>query len=86
MRVVLGVVLFIFFQLVLLRLDLGGILMPWLGLGLVCLFSVIWRAPIQHFKAAIPDAWRDKVAVDLLWPKGFSWWAFAGCPWFLAAP
>ena len=45
-RVVLGMVLFIFFQLVLLRLGLGGILMLWLGLGLVCFFLVIW---LVHF-------------------------------------
>ena len=38
------VVLFIFFLLVLLRLVLGGILMLWLGLGLVCLCIAIWLA------------------------------------------
>ena len=42
MRVVLGMVLFIFSLLALLRIGLGGILMLWLGLGLVCLFFVIW--------------------------------------------
>ena len=41
-KVVLGMVLFIFFQLVLLRLGFGGISMPWLGLGLVCLYLAIW--------------------------------------------
>ena len=44
MMVVLGMVLFIFFQQVLLRLAFSGILMPWLGLGLVCLCLVIWLA------------------------------------------
>ena len=34
MKVVLGMVLFIFFPLVLLRLVSGGILMLWLGAGL----------------------------------------------------
>ena len=34
MRVVLGMVLFIFSLLALLRMGLGGILMLWLGLGL----------------------------------------------------
>ena len=38
---VLGMVLFIFFWLVLLRLVSSGILMPWLGFGLVYLYSVI---------------------------------------------
>ena len=46
-RAVLGMVLFIFFQLVLLKLGSGGILMPWLGLrpvlpllsNLACSFS-----------------------------------------------
>ena len=48
-RVVLGMVLFIFFAQVLLRLDLGGILMPWLGLGLICLCSAIWLALSSTF-------------------------------------
>ena len=39
--------------------------------GLFCLFLVIWLAPFQHFKAAILDAWRDKVSVDLCGRKGF---------------
>ena len=66
-RVVLGMVLFIFFPLVLLRLVLGGILLLWLGLDLVCPLV----GPVQHFKAAILDAWRDKVAADLCGRKGF---------------
>ena len=41
-RVVLGMVLFIFFLLALLRLVFGGILVPWPGLGLVCPCLVIW--------------------------------------------
>ena len=40
----LGMVLFIFFQLVLLRFVFGGILMLWLGPDLVYLCSVIWLA------------------------------------------
>ena len=64
------------------RWDLDA--MAWVRPGLPLLSNL--AGPIQHFKAAIPDAWRDKVSVDLLWSKGFSWWAFAGCPWFLAAP
>ena len=40
-RVVLGMVLFIFFLQVLLKLGFGGIQMPLLGLGLACFFLVI---------------------------------------------
>ena len=46
---VLGTVLFILYQLALLRLASIGILMPWLGLGLVCLFFVIWLALFSIF-------------------------------------
>ena len=70
-RVVLGVVLFIFFQLVLLRLAFVGILVPWLGLGLVCPLLSNLAGPIQHFRAAILDAWRNKVAADLCRRQGF---------------
>ena len=35
--------------------------------------------PIQHFKAAVLDAWRNKVAGDLCGRRGFSRWALAGC-------
>ena len=68
-RAVLDMVLFIFFWLVLLRLVLGGILLLLLGLGLVFLRLVIW--PVQHFKAAILDAWRNKVSADLCSRRGF---------------
>ena len=44
MKAVLGMVLFIYFLLALLRLAFSGILVPWLGLGLVCLCLVIWLA------------------------------------------
>ena len=44
MRVVLGMVQFIFFPLVLLRLVFGGTLMLWLGLDLVHLSLAIWLA------------------------------------------
>ena len=42
-RVALGMVLSIFYLLVLLRLAFSGILMPWLGRVLVCLCLVIWQ-------------------------------------------
>ena len=50
MRVVLGVVLFIFFLIVLLRLGLSGTLMPWLGFVLVYLCSAFWLALFGTFR------------------------------------
>ena len=43
-KVFLGMVLFIFFPLALVRLVFDGILMLWPGLGLVCLSLAIWLA------------------------------------------
>ena len=79
-------VLFIFFLLVLLRLVLGGNpdALAWIRLGLPLLSHL--ASPIQHLKAAILDAWSDKVLGRSLRPERFSVWAFAGCPWLLAAP
>ena len=45
--------------------------MIWVGLVPVCPPLVTWLVPIQHFKAAILDAWRNKVAADLCCRKGF---------------
>ena len=45
------------------------------GLPLLCNLA----GPIQHFKAALLDAWRNKVAAGLCSREGFSGWAFAGC-------
>ena len=42
--------------------------------------------PIQHFRSAILDAWRNKVAADLCGRRGFSWWSLAGYSWLSAAP
>ena len=64
-------VLFIFFLLALPKLAFSGILMPWRGLGLVCLLLSNLAGPVQHFKAALLDAWRNKVAADLCGRKGF---------------
>ena len=49
------------------RWDLDA--MAWVRPGLPLLSNL--AGPIQHFKAAIPDAWRDKVSVDLYGRKGF---------------
>ena len=67
MKVAHLMVLFIFFLVVLLKLVLGGILM--LLLGSLQLSNL--AGPIQHFRAAILDAWRNKVAVDLCGREGF---------------
>ena len=52
-------------------------------LGLPLLSNL--AGPLQHFKAAILDAWRNKVAADSCGRKGFRGGAFAGCPWVLSA-
>ena len=41
-----------------------------------------WAGPVQHFKAALLDAWRNKVAVDLCGREGFSRRAF--CSMYMA--
>ena len=71
MKVVLGMVLFIFSLLVLLRLVFGGILLTlvWSRPGLPLLSNL--AGPVQHFRAAILDAWRCKVSVDLCGRQGF---------------
>ena len=33
--------------------------------------------PVQHFRSAVFDAWRNKVAADLCARKGLSWWSCA---------
>ena len=66
-----GMVLFIFFLQALLRLAFVGILVLWLGCGLVCPCFVIWLAPFSIFRAALLDAWRNKVTADLCGRKGF---------------
>ena len=42
--------------------------------------------PIQHFRSAILDAWRNKVAVDLCGRKGFRGGPLAGYSWLSSAP
>ena len=69
--VALVMVLSIFFLPVLLRLVSGGTLLLLPGLGLVCLYLVTLLVLCSIFKAAILDAWRDKVAADLCGRKGF---------------
>ena len=74
------------FLLALQRLASSGILMPWLGSrpGLPLLSNL--AGPIQHFKAALLDARRNKVAADLCGREGFSGWALVGCSGIFAAP
>ena len=56
-------VLFTFFLQVLLRLGFGGILLEWVRPGLPLLSNL--AGPVQHFKTATLDAWRNKVTADL---------------------
>ena len=55
----------------LLRLVSGGILIPlaWHRPGLPLLSNL--AGPVQHFRAAILDAWQNKAAADLCGRKGF---------------
>ena len=46
----------------------------WERLGLPVLSNL--ADPIQHFRAAVLEAWRSKVSADLCFGKGFR-----GCPW-----
>ena len=78
-------VLFTFSLLVLLRLVFDGILWLCVGLGLACPCLVNLAGPVQHFKAAILDAWRNKFSADLLRQGGFPEWSIAGCAWPLTA-
>ena len=43
--------------------------LAWVRLGLPLLSNL--AGPIQHFQAAVLDAWRNKVAVDLCCRQGF---------------
>ena len=42
--------------------------------------------PVQHFKTAILDVWRDKVSVHLCGRKGFRGGPLLEFQWLLAAP
>ena len=75
MRVVLVMDLFIYSLLVLLRLCSGGIGRGWSRPGLPLLSNL--AGPVQHFKAAVLDPWRNKVAADLCGRKGFPVWSIA---------
>ena len=46
-----------------------SVALAWVRLGLLMLSNL--AGPIQHFRAAILDAWRNKVAADLCGRKGF---------------
>ena len=45
--------------------------MPWSRPGLPCPCLNNLAGTVQHFKAAILDAWRNKVAADLRGREGF---------------
>ena len=67
----LGMVLSIFFLPVLLRLGISGILVSLLGFGLGLPPLSNLAGPVQHFKGAILEAWRDKVSSDLVVVRAF---------------
>ena len=58
--------------------------LAWVRPGLPLLSNS--AGPIQHFRAAILDAWRNRVAADLRRRKGFRGGPLFGCSWFFAAP
>ena len=86
MTVVLGTVLFIFFRLALLRLvfQWNPDALAWVRPGLPLLSN--FAGPVQHFRAAILDAWRNRVAVDLCGRKGFRGGPLTGYSWLFTAP
>ena len=51
------------------------------GSGLVCMFSAALLALFSHFRAAVLEAWRNKVSADLCVGNGFrdcSFFDFSG--------
>ena len=57
--------------------------LAWSRPGLPLLSNL--TGPVQHFKAAILDAWRDQVAADLCDREGFRWSASLRCRLLAAA-
>ena len=57
--------------------------LAWSRPGLPLLSNL--AGPLQHFKTAVLDAWRNKVAADLCGRKGFRGGLFVGCPGIFAA-
>ena len=57
----------------------------WVGLDLGCLCLSNLAGPIQHFRAAVLDAWRNKVAADLCGREGFRGGPLLDVSWLLAA-
>ena len=82
-RVALVMVLFTFLLLVLLRFGFrwDHLALAWSRLGLPMLSNL--AGPIQHFRAAILDAWRNKVAADLcgrrVFVVCFCWMSMTPC-------
>ena len=58
--------------------------LAWVRPGLLLLSNL--AGPIQHFRAAISDAWRNKVAADLCGRKGFRGGPLLDVHGSLAAP
>ena len=60
------------------------VVLAWERPGLPVLSLI--AGPLQHFKAAVLDAWRNKVAGDLCSRQGFRGGPLAGCSWLSSAP
>ena len=58
--------------------------LAWMRPGLPMLSHI--AGPIQHFRSAILDAWRDNVPVDLCGREGFRGGPLLDIPWLSSAP
>ena len=56
--------------------------LAWYRPGLHLLSNL--AGPVQHFRAAVLDAWQNKAAADLCGRKGFRGGPLAGYSWFFA--
>ena len=87
MKVVLGMVLFIFFPLVLLKLVFDGILVSLLGLDLACLLLVIWLVlfSISSLLFLMPGAtrWLLIFVVVRVFVVGLCWMSMAPCSFLI---
>ena len=58
--------------------------LAWSRLGLPLLSNL--AGPVQHFRSAILDAWRCRVAAGLCGRAGFWEWSSLGFSWLFASP
>ena len=85
MRAALGMDLFTYSLLVLLRFRWDSVGMSWSRPGLPLLSNL--AGPVQHFRAAVLDSWRDKVSAHLVVEKalgvGHCQMSLAPCSFFI---